>query len=115
MTPPWVCRYAIDCSVAGPAVPSCVPGTRAALRPALRDQPQSLADRADDRIGGGEERVLERRAVRDRRLRGRDRPGIVEIVEASLGEKSEDPGRPTARSGSLLHGEHAIRLRYRGH
>src|SRR5205085_8592945 len=63
-----------------------------------------------DPLRAREEGVLERRAVRDRRVGGRDPPGVVEVAERLLGHAREDLARPAPGQRALLDDGDAIRL-----
>ena len=58
----------------------------------------ALADARGDRRRARDERVLERRAVRDRQLVGGEQPRVVEVVEAVLGDLPEQARTPSRRS-----------------
>ena len=66
------------------------------------------------RPGTGQERVLERRAVRDRRVGRRDAPGVVEVAEAVLDDRGEHLARPAAGQRPLLDDDEPVRLLDRG-
>src|ERR1700694_1890910 len=70
------------------------------------------ANALDDRGGVGDVGVLERRGVGNRRLVSRDDPGIVEVVQALLGDGSQQAARPATGAGPLLDGEDPVGARY---
>ena len=63
-----------------------------------------------DPLGSGQERVLERRAVRNRRVRGRDPPRVVEVAERVLGDEREHLACPAAGERPLLDDGDPVRL-----
>src|SRR5204863_8845893 len=72
------------------------PRSAPASTTAWRSSPSSGAreNLPDDAVRLREERVLERRAVRDRRVRRRDAPRVVEVAEPLLGDEREHLAGP---------------------
>src|SRR5207302_154768 len=68
------------------------------------------ANLGGDPLRAREEGVLERRAVRDRRVVRRDPPRVVEVAERRLGDEGEDLARPAAGQRALLHHGEPVRL-----
>ena len=79
-------------------------------RVALDDHAQPCADTVDDGVRVRHERVLERGGVGDRGLAGGDDPGVVEVVQALLGDRAEQAGGPAAGARALLDREQAVGL-----
>src|SRR5262245_60515256 len=67
-----------------------------------------------DPPGAGKECVLERRGVRDRRVRRRDAPRVVEMAEARLHDRGQHLSGPAAGHGPLLDDHDPVRLLHRG-
>src|SRR3954452_22833685 len=75
---------------------------------------EALADVGDDGLRAGQERVLQRGAVRDRRVGGRQAPPVVEVLEGLLDERRQDAARPAAGARTLFDDEEAVGLGDRG-
>src|SRR6266852_3994535 len=63
-----------------------------------------------DALGPGQERVLERWAIGDRRVGCGDAPGVVEVAEGLFGDEREHLARPAAGERPLFDDSDAIRL-----